>query len=78
MGVSCYDLYECNTSQMTLFDIADTRARRAADAMDGINDKYGEFTIVPGIMLEMDDLILDRIAFGGAREIEDLYAGGFR
>ena len=78
MGVSCYDLYECDTSQMTLFDITDTRARRTADAMDTINNKYGEFTIVPGIMLDMDNMILDRIAFGGAREIEDLYSGGFR
>lgn len=41
--------------------------------MDEINDKYGEFTIVPGLMLDMDDLILDRLAFGGVKELEDLY-----
>jgi len=73
IAVSCYDLYECSSAQMTLFDLVDTKARRTADAMDRINDKYGEFTIVPGIMLDMDDLILDRIAFGGVKELEDLY-----
>ncbi len=73
MGVSCYALQTDNKLQMSLFEEDRTRERKAADAMDAINDKYGEFTIVPGIMLDMDDVILDRIAFGGVRELEELY-----
>jgi len=42
--------------------------------MDEINNKYGEFTVVPAIMMDMDNLILDRIAFGGVKELEDLYS----
>jgi hypothetical protein len=41
--------------------------------MADINNKYGEFTIVPGIMMDMDDVIFDRAAFGGVKELEDLY-----
>jgi hypothetical protein len=41
--------------------------------MDKINDTSGEFTVVPGSMMDMDDVILDRITFGGVKELEDLY-----
>ncbi len=73
MGVSCYDLRPLNKLQLNLFEEEHTKERKAADAMDSINNKYGEFTIIPGTMLEMDDIILDRIAFGGVKDLEDLY-----
>jgi hypothetical protein len=41
--------------------------------MDKINDKYGEFVITPALMMSMDDTIIDRIAFGGVNELEELY-----
>jgi hypothetical protein len=41
--------------------------------MDKINDKYGESVITPALMMGMDDVILDRIAFGGVKELEELY-----
>ncbi len=47
--------------------------RKAADAMDKINDTYGEFTIIPGLMLDTDNLILDRIAFGKVKDLEEIY-----
>ena len=31
--------------------------------MDKINDKYGEFVITPALMMGMDEVILDWIAF---------------
>jgi hypothetical protein len=45
----------------------------SAEAMDKINDKYGEFVITPALMMGMDDTIIDRIAFGGVKELEELY-----
>jgi hypothetical protein len=44
-----------------------------AKALDTINDKYGEFVITPTLMMGMDDTIIDRIAFGGVKELEELY-----
>jgi hypothetical protein len=38
-----------------------------------INDKYGEFVITPALMMGMDETIIDRIAFGGVKELEELY-----
>ena len=72
MGVSCYHLADSNERQLTLFENDYIKARRVSEAADQINDIYGEFTVVPGIMMDMDDLILDRIAFGGVREMEGL------
>lgn len=74
MGVSCYGLHEYNKFQLSLFEEEFSRTRRVADAADKLNDVYGEFTVVPGLMMEMDDVILDRIAFGGVRDMDNLYA----
>jgi hypothetical protein len=45
-----------------------SRSHAVAEAMDRINDKYGEFVITPALMMGMDDTIIDRIAFGGVGE----------
>jgi hypothetical protein len=50
-----------------------SKSHAVADAMDQINDKYGEFVITPALMMGMDEVILDRIAFGGVKELKELY-----
>ena len=37
--------------------------------MDKINDRWGEFVITPALMMGMDNIILDRISFGGVKAI---------
>jgi DNA polymerase-4 len=37
--------------------------RRLSDAMDVVNNRYGEFVITPATMMDMKGEILDRIAF---------------
>ena len=37
--------------------------------------RWGAFVITPASMMDMEDIILDRIAFGGVKELEELYAG---
>jgi DNA polymerase-4 len=44
-----------------------------SEAMDEINNKWGEFVITPALMMGMDEIILDRIAFGGVKELEEIY-----
>jgi hypothetical protein len=50
-----------------------SRSHAVAEAMYRINDKYGEFVITPALMMGMDETIIDRIAFGGVKELEELY-----
>ena len=61
------------THQSEQLEMFATRSHAVAAAMDKINDKYGEFVITPALMMGMDDVILDPIAFGGVKELEELY-----
>jgi hypothetical protein len=70
LAVSVYALIPHHSEQLEMFA---TKAHAVADAMDKINDKYGEFVITPALMMGMDDTIIDRIAFGGVKELEELY-----
>jgi DNA polymerase IV len=70
LAVSVYDLIPARSEQLEMFT---TKSHAVAQAMDKINDKYGEFVITPALMMGMDETILDRIAFGGVKELEELY-----
>jgi DNA polymerase-4 len=43
--------------------------KRISDAVDAINNRYGEFVITPAAMLDMQGTILDRIAFGQVKDM---------
>lgn len=73
LAVSCYHLVPTSPEQIELFETEDTKMKSVQQAVDQINDKWGEFVVTPALMLGMKDLILDRIAFGGVKELEDLY-----
>jgi DNA polymerase-4 len=70
LAVSVYDLIPQHSEQLEMFG---QRAHAVAAAMDKINDKYGEFMITPALMMGMDKTIIDRIPFGGVKELEELY-----
>lgn len=73
LSVSCYGLSPIATSQIGLFEDEPSKLRHVSDAMDKINDRYGEFVITPALMMDMEQTILDRIAFGSVSEVEDFY-----
>jgi DNA polymerase-4 len=68
LAVSVYDLVPSRSEQLELFA---SRAHAVAQAMDKVNDKYGEFVITPALMMGMDETIIDRIAFGGVKGLEE-------
>jgi DNA polymerase-4 len=70
LAVSVYDLIPHQSEQLEMFS---SRSHAVAEAMDKINDKYGEFVITPALMMGMDETIIDRIAFGGVKDLEELY-----
>lgn len=70
MSITVYKLASCDPEQLGLFDGSRIDTRAIAKAADSVNDRYGEFTVVPAIMANMDEIILDRIAFGN---VKDLY-----
>ena len=74
--VTVYDLASNEFLPKSLFDVGKLDLVARSRAFDEINDRYGEFTVVPAEMLEVKDIILDRIAFGGVKDLEDLYYRG--
>ena len=70
LAVSVYDLVPTTDEQLELFA---SPKHAVSKAMDKINDRWGEFVITPALMLRIQDVILDRIAFGGVKELQELY-----
>ena len=50
------------SGQLSLF-AKNTRGRSVTEALDIINDKYGEYTVIKGAMLGTEELAYDRIGF---------------
>ncbi len=71
--VTVYDLASNEYLPKSLFDVGKMDVVARSRAFDDINDRYGEFTVIPAAMLDAKDIILDRVAFGGVKELEDLY-----
>ncbi len=70
LAVSVYDLMDAKSEQMEIFQ---NPTHEISDAADDMDDRYGEFTVVPALMMGMRDTIIDRVAFGSVSELEDLY-----
>lgn len=63
ISVTSFNLVSASTFQQELF--TDTsKGIVLAHALDRINNRYGEYTIVPALILNMKNTIHDRIAFG--------------
>jgi DNA polymerase-4 len=64
VAVSCFGLQPISNMTLNLFETDAEKKHLMSKALDKINDRFGEFTIVPGTMMAMKDTIVDRIAFG--------------
>jgi DNA polymerase IV len=73
LAVSCFHLSSTSNEQMDLFSDRTTKMQNIQKAADSINNKWGEYVITPALMMGMNDLIIDRIAFGGMKELEGIY-----
>lgn len=71
MSVSVFDLHDWQPEQLDLFgsERGYLAARRISDALDSVNNRYGEFVVTPAVMMDMSGLVLDRIAFGNVRDM---------
>lgn len=64
ISVSCFSLDQNDNQQLELIDMGGERINRISYALDKINNRFGEFTVAPAIMMDMKDTVIDRIAFG--------------
>jgi DNA polymerase-4 len=84
MAITTFSLEPVTPEQLNLFEVETddlpldpslqplrsmTAERRLSDALDVINNRYGEFVVTPATMMDMQGEILDRVAFGSVRDV---------
>lgn len=70
IAVSLFDLARFGTLQMGLFE-DETKKERLVRSEDLINKRWGDFTIGSVRSFSGAKVVLDRIAFGGVKELEE-------
>ncbi|MGZ6004697.1 MAG: DNA polymerase Y family protein [Candidatus Saccharimonadales bacterium] len=69
INIAVFDVVPATPVQLGLFDGTRLDTRSLAVASDKINNRYGEFTVVPATMANMQDIIIKRVPFGSVRDI---------
>lgn len=69
LNISVFGLVQATPVQLGLFDNTRLDSRSLAEAADKINDRYGEYTVVPASMANMQDIIIKRVPFGSVRDL---------
>lgn len=70
LSVSCFNLIKSNYSQLDFFEDV-VKKKMLINSIDEINNRWGEFVVTMGRMLNAQKLIPDRISFGGIKELEE-------
>lgn len=69
INIAVFDITPATPIQLGLFDGTRLDTNSLARAADAINDRYGEFTLTPASMANMQDVIIKRVPFGSIRDI---------
>lgn len=70
IAVSCFNLAKSGNLQLEIFNDL-PRQKKLVEAEDLINDKWGGFTVGSARSFGGAGVVLDRIAFGGVKELEE-------
>jgi len=71
LAESVFELRKSENSQLSLFEDI-TRKEKLVKAVDEVNARWGNFVITPASMLGTENVVIDRIAFGGIKELEEI------
>jgi DNA polymerase-4 len=69
VNIAVFDVKPVAPLQLGLFDGTRLDTRSLARAADIVNDRYGEYTMTPASMANMQDTIIKRVPFGSVRDI---------
>ena len=70
LAVTCFHLSDAGEEQLHLFEETGKKKHLVA-ALDAIADRWGEFVVFPARIMNQEQKILDRIAFGGVAGLEE-------
>lgn len=69
INIAVFDIVPATPIQLGLFDGTRLDSKSLARASDIINNRYGEYTLVPAQMANMQGVIIKRVPFGSVRDI---------
>lgn len=71
LAVSVFNIEKMANAQLSL--LTDTIKKSSlVNAVDRVNARWGNFVITPARMIGMNDVVIDRVAFGGVKELEEI------
>jgi DNA polymerase IV len=70
IAVSAFNLIKNESSQLNFFSDVEIQ-ERLTDASDSVNKKWGDFSLIIGRSMARKVEVMDRIAFGGVKELEE-------
>lgn len=70
LAVSVFNLAKADFTQLNLFEDS-LKKEAVVKAIDKVNLRWGNFVITPAAMMGTEDVVHDRIAFGGVKELEE-------
>ncbi|OGG09238.1 hypothetical protein A2154_03435 [Candidatus Gottesmanbacteria bacterium RBG_16_43_7] len=76
LSVACFYLIKRRNEQLHLYE-DHGRQKELVAATDRINDRWGELTVFPAQLLTAKRRVIDRIAFGGVKELEEISTSDF-
>lgn len=71
LAVSCYGLTKTNSLQLNIFEDVEKR-KDLFKSIDKLNQRWGDFTVTRARSMGGAKIVMDRIAFGGVKELEGL------
>ena len=69
INIAVFDVVPALPRQLGLFDGTRMDTKSLAIASDMVNNRYGEYTLVPATMANMQDVIIKRVPFGSVRDL---------
>ena len=68
LAVSCYGLVPAKHAQLNLFPTRQSQWE-LTQAIDELNNRYGEFVVRPGLMIGTDEFVKEKIPFGTIKHL---------
>lgn len=67
IAMTAYQVEKARTEQLFLYESEDAIQERIEDAVNLVNDKYGELTVLPAAVMKSKNPMKDKIPFGTVR-----------
>jgi len=74
LAISCFNLDKDYDLQLSLTEDLQKK-EKLVKAVDRVNERWGNFVITPARMMGMNEIVIDRVAFGGVKELEEFTLG---